>query len=133
MWHTKNVIIGSMKNWSSVALEWNLANDPNFEPHTPGGCTECKGALTIDGSNVERNVAYYIIGQASKFIPAGSMRIESSTMKELENVAFIRPDGKIVLIVLNEKGVELEFAIKFRGKSINATMNPNSAASFVLE
>jgi glucosylceramidase len=133
MWHTKNVIIGSMKNWSSVALEWNLANDPKFEPHTPGGCSECKGALTIDGSSVNRNVAYYIIAQASKFVPAGSMRIESSTMKDLENAAFIRPDGKIALIVLNEKGVELEFAIKFRGKSINATMNPNSAASFVLE
>ncbi len=133
IWHTKNVMIGSMKNWSSVALEWNLANDPKFEPHTPGGCTECKGALTIDGSSVKRNVAYYIIAQASKFVPAGSIRIESSTIKDLENVAFIRPDGKIVLIVLNEKGVELEFDVKFRGKSINATMNPNSAASFVLE
>jgi glucosylceramidase len=133
IWHTKNVIIGSMKNWSSVALEWNLANDPKFEPHTPGGCTECKGALTIDGSSIERNVAYYIIGQASKFVPAGSIRIESTSIKGLENVAFIRPDGKITLIVLNEKGVELEFDIKFRGKSINATMKPNSAASFVLE
>jgi glucosylceramidase len=133
IWHTKNVIIGSMKNWSSVALEWNLANDPKFEPHTPGGCTECKGALTIDGSKIEKNVAYYIIAQASKFIPTGSIRIESTNIKGLDNVAFIRPDGKIVLIVLNEKGVELEFAIKFRGKLINATMNPNSAASFVLE
>jgi glucosylceramidase len=133
IWHTKNVIIGSMKNWSIVALEWNLANDPKYEPHTPGGCTECKGALTIDGSSVKRNVAYYIIAQASKFVPAGSIRIESTYIKELENVAFIRPDGKIVLIVLNEKGVELEFVIKFRGKSIIATMNPNSAASFVLE
>jgi glucosylceramidase len=97
------------------------------------GCTECKGALTIDGSKIEKNVAYYIIAQASKFIPTGSIRIESTNIKGLDNVAFIRPDGKIVLIVLNEKGVELEFAIKFRGKLINATMNPNSAASFVLE
>jgi len=133
MWHTKNVIIGSMKNWSSVALEWNVANDPKFEPHTPGGCTECKGALTIDGSNVERNVAYYIIGQASKFVPAGSIRIESTSIKGLENVAFIRPDRKITLIVLNEKGVEVEFAINYRGKSIHSSMKPSAAASFVLE
>lgn len=49
-WHIKNVIIGTMRNWSRVALEWNLANDPSYGPHTPGGCTECKGALTIDGS-----------------------------------------------------------------------------------
>jgi glucosylceramidase len=24
MWHTKNVVIGSMRNWSKIALEWNL-------------------------------------------------------------------------------------------------------------
>ncbi len=43
-WHSKNVIIGTMRNWSRVALEWNLANDPNYEPHTPGGCTQCQVA-----------------------------------------------------------------------------------------
>ena len=37
VWHIKNVIIGSMRNWSRNALEWNLANDPSFGPHTPGG------------------------------------------------------------------------------------------------
>ena len=30
-----NVIIGSMNNWSRNALEWNLANDFSFGPHTP--------------------------------------------------------------------------------------------------
>jgi len=133
IWHVKNVVIGSMKNWSSVALEWNLANDPKFEPHTPGGCTECKGALTIDGSSIERNVAYYIIAQASKFVPAGSIRIESTSIKGLENVVFLRPDGKLVLIMLNEKVSEVEFVINFRGKSILSSMKPSSAASFLLE
>ncbi|WP_435525100.1 glycoside hydrolase family 30 protein [Chryseobacterium indoltheticum] len=37
--YLKNVIIGSMRNWSKIALEWNLANDPEYKPHTPGGCT----------------------------------------------------------------------------------------------
>src|SRR5665647_3325370 len=59
-WHLKNVIIGSMRNWSRVALEWNLANDPSYNPHTPGGCTQCKGALTL-GTTVTRNVGYYIV------------------------------------------------------------------------
>jgi glucosylceramidase len=56
-WHIKNVIIGSMRNWSKIALEWNLANNEVFEPHTKGGCTVCKGALTIvDDTTVQRNV-----------------------------------------------------------------------------
>ncbi len=89
-WHIKNVIIGSMRNWSKNALEWNLANDPSFGPHTPGGCTQCKGAITIEGANYFKNVAYYIIAHASKFVPAGSVRISSSMVTSLPNVAFKR-------------------------------------------
>jgi glucosylceramidase len=53
-WHVKNVIIGSARNHSKIALEWNLANDPAYKPHTPGGCNQCKGALTIDGNVVQK-------------------------------------------------------------------------------
>ncbi len=58
-WHIKNVIIGSMRNWSKNALEWNLANDPSYGPHTLGGCTECKGALTISGSIQQERFLLY--------------------------------------------------------------------------
>ena len=115
-WHLKNVVIGSMRNWSKTALEWNLANDPFYGPHTPGGCTECKGALTINASVVTRNVGYYIIAHASKFIPAGSVRIASTTGVSLHSVAFVRPDGKKVLFVLNGSGSSTSFNIKYKCK-----------------
>jgi len=67
-WHIKNLIIGATANWSKVVLEWNLASDPYYNPHTNGGCTSCEGALTI-GATVIRNVSYYIIAHASKFVP----------------------------------------------------------------
>ena len=99
-WHVRNVIIGSMRNYSKNALEWNLANNDSFGPHTTGGCTTCKGALTIISSeNFQRNVAYYIIAHASKFVPAGSIRIASNSSGNLQNVAFITPSGSKVLIV----------------------------------
>ncbi|MBK9931585.1 MAG: hypothetical protein IPP04_17155 [Saprospiraceae bacterium] len=53
-WHIKNVIIGSMRYWSRTALEWNLANDIQYGPHTDGGCTECLGSLTIDGEHIQK-------------------------------------------------------------------------------
>lgn len=114
-WHLKNVIIGSMRNWSKVALEWNLANDPAHGPHTPGGCTQCLGALTI-GSTITRNVAYYIIAHASKFVPPGSVRIGSNTSGDLVNVAFKTPSGKKVLIVLNEGKYDATFNLKLVDK-----------------
>lgn len=127
-WHIKNVIIGSMRNWSRVALEWNLANDPTYGPHTTGGCTDCKGALTIN-NGVYRNVAYYNIAHASKFVPAGSTRINSTGGGTLQHVAFQTPSGKKVIIVLNE-GASSNINIRFNNKSVT-TIIPSGVATFV--
>lgn len=130
LWHTKNVIIGSMSNWSRIALEWNLANDPSFGPHTPGGCTECKGAITIDGSTYTRNVSYYIIAQASKFVIPGSVRIATNDIAGIYQVAFKRPDGKKVMIVLNEGNSPVTFAIGFKNQTAVHTLPAQSVATY---
>lgn len=130
-WHIKNVIIGTMRNWSKLAMEWNLANDPNYGPHTPGGCTECKGALTINGSAVSRNVAYYIIAHASKFVTPGSVRIESNFAGAIQNVAFLRPDGKKVLIALNEGATPYTFNLKYKGKWVPVSVDGKSVITMV--
>ncbi|MEJ5106085.1 glycoside hydrolase family 30 protein [Chryseobacterium sp. MYb328] len=131
-WHTKNVIIGSMRNWSKTALEWNLANDSKYAPHTEGGCTECKGAITIsDSESFTRNVAYYIVAHASKFIPSGSQRIASTQTQYLSTAAFRTPNGKTVLIVQNDsKEIEI-FNIKFAGKIATVNIPGQSAATYI--
>jgi glucosylceramidase len=129
-WHIKNVVIGSMLNWSKNALEWNLANDGGFNPHTPGGCTQCKGAITLDGT-ITRNVSYYIIAHASKFVPAGSVRIGSSTTGTLINVAFKTPAGKTVVLVLNDGAAAQTFTIKSNLKSITSVLPAGTVATYV--
>jgi glucosylceramidase len=121
-----------MRNWSKVALEWNLANNASFGPHTPGGCTQCKGALTINSSeNFDRNVAYYIIAQASKFIPAGSIRIASNLSGNLSNVAFKTPSGKIVVIVENDGATTELFNIKYNGRWITTSLESGSVGTYI--
>jgi glucosylceramidase len=120
-----------MRNWSRNALEWNLANNANFGPHTPGGCTVCKGALTISGNSIIRNVSYYIIAHASRFIPAGSVRIKSNLYGNLYNVAFKRPDGKKVLIVLNDGTSSQPFNIKYKDKSAVTMLEAGAVATYV--
>ena len=128
-WHLKNVIVGSMRNWSKIALEWNLANDGSFNPHTPGGCTECKGAITLDGA-INRNVAYYIVAHASKFVPPGSVRIESNNAATIFNAAFKTPNGKKVLIVINDGAAAATFNIRFKGQNAVATLAAGAAATY---
>ncbi len=128
-WHVKNLIIGAPGNWSKNVIEWNLASDPTYSPHTPGGCTQCEGAVTIS-SAVTRNVSYYIMAHASKFVPAGSVRISSTLPSDLQNVAYQTPDGKKVLIVLNDKDQVQSFNIKFKGKMVTTKLNAGAVATF---
>lgn len=131
VWHMRNVIIGSMRNYSRVALEWNLATNAAYGPHTPGGCSVCLGALTIGSGTVTRNVSYYIITQVSRFVRPGSVRIASDNYGNLYTVAFLRPDGKKILIVLNDSGTSIGFNIKFRNKQLASALQGNAVATYV--
>ena len=129
-WHVKNVIIGTMRNWSRNALEWNLASDNTYSIHTPGGCSECKGAVTITGSNVTRNVGYYIIAHASKFVPAGSVRIASNQDAPIYNAAFKTPAGKKVLIAMNDSNTPVSFNISYKGKWVTVMLPAGAAGTY---
>lgn len=131
-WGVKNVVIGSMRNWSKNALSWGLANDEYYKPFTPGGCSTCKGALMINqAQNIKREVGYYIIGHASKFVPEGSVRIGSNIAGNLHNVAFKTPSGQIVVIVENDGTAAETFNIKYNQKQISTTLNAGAVATYV--
>ncbi|SHO60655.1 glycoside hydrolase family 30 protein [Algoriphagus zhangzhouensis] len=131
-WHVKNLVIGGSRNWAKTVLEWNLSSNPALTPHTDrGGCDRCLGAITIDGDQITRNPAYYIIAHASKFVDPGSVRIDSSEPEGLANVAFERPDGKKVLIVLNESSESKPFQIKEGDQSFSLSLNPGAVGTFV--
>lgn len=132
-WHLKNLVIGAPRNWSRTVFEWNLANDVNYGPHTPGGCTTCKGAITINGSAIKRNVAYYIIAHISKFVPPGSVRISSNLIGSLQNVAFKTPSGQIILIVMNEATTESTFNISYNDKSAAVILPAGAVGSYIVQ
>ena len=88
------------------------------------------GALTI-GSDVTRNVAYYIIAHASKFVRPGSVRIGSNDTGSFVTVAFKNPAGKKVLIVLNKGTNTGSFNIKFNGKMVTSSLNGGAVGTYV--
>lgn len=132
-WHIKNIIIGSALNHSKIALEWNLASDDHFGPHTPGGCTECKGALTISKNLIRRNVSYYIIAHAAKWVVPGSVRIATSAVQGLPAVSFLTPNNKIVLIVLNESSSEKSFTVQVKEKWFQPKLAAGAVATYEID
>jgi glucosylceramidase len=132
-WHVKNLIVGAPRNWSRNVLEWNLAADENFNPHTNnGGCTTCQGAITINSNTgaVSRNVSYYIIAHASKLVRPGSVRVGSNIVGNLHNVAFVTPEGKKVLIVVNDGDEVIKFPIAYKDMIAVGKLPPGGVGTY---
>lgn len=153
----KRMLIDTTRNWTRNVILWNLAADPNNNPHTDnGGCSMCQGAITIDKDAVSLNVAYYTIAHASKFVRPGSVRVGSTTRGDqtvgltedeerpglkrmsvientqlLPNVAFQAPDGKVVLIVANDTQSVNSFVVQDRGQSANIRLTPGAVGTYI--
>ncbi len=131
-WHIENLIIGAPRNWCKTVLEWNLAADENQLPHTNrGGCDRCLGALTIRGDTVIRNPAYYIIAQASRFVPTGSVRIASNNDGEVINVAYLTPENRTVVILQNKKETIVKIQLHKNKKHLEVILSPKEIATLV--
>ena len=130
--HITRLTIGATRNWSRTVIEWNLAADPNSNPHTDrGGCSSCMGGITINKDNVLRNPAYYVAAHAAKFVRPGSVRIASNMVAGLPNVAFKTPDNKLVLIVINSSEETKNFNINYKDNSARASLDAGSVATYV--
>ena len=124
MWHLKAMHIDAPRNWARNVLEWNLASDPSASIHTPGGCTVCLGAITIDGDSIVRNAAYYAVAHSSKWVPDGSKRI--ATSEAFDNVpphvAYVTPSAETVLLAINEEETEKDFLVTFGTRVLSLTL-----------
>lgn len=130
--HVSGTVIGAVRNWSKNVLLWNLAADSKFEPHTVnGGCPVCQGAVTIDGNEVTRNLAYYTIAHFSKFVRPGSVHLDSSSPETLSNAAFQTPSHNIVLVVANMESEAQTFNVSYRGKLFAAKLEGGAVGSFI--
>lgn len=131
-WPVRHLLIGATRNWCRIVLLWNLAADPENKPYTDrGGCDACQGAVTIDNNAFTRNAAYYVVAHASKFIRPGSVRIASNNLDLLCNVAFKTPQGKIVLLVLNNSKLVQTFNIRYKSGVVSTKLNSGSVGTYV--
>ena len=130
-WHVENLIIGATRNWCRNVLEWNLASDPAYDPHTEGGCDRCLGTVTIDGNTVKRNPAWYILAHAAKFVRPGSVRISSTAQGNFPNVAFLTPEGRKVLIVINATDTKRNFNVRYKGFTMPLSLNGGAVGTWV--
>jgi glucosylceramidase len=136
-WHTRNLEIGSTRNWAKSVVNWNLALDPSGGPHV-GGCGTCTGIITIGpGDTVTRNAEYYALGHLARFVRPGAVRIASTSFGttgwngQVMDVAFRNPDGSRVLVAHNENDNPQAFGVTENGRSFTYTLPGGAVATFV--
>jgi glucosylceramidase len=136
-WHARNLEIGSTRNWAKTVVNWNLALDPSGGPHL-GGCATCTGIVTVGpGDTVTPNAEYYALGQLSRFVQPGAVRIASTSFGttgwngQIMDVAFVNPGGSTVLVAHNENDNPQSFSVSENGQSFDYALPGDSLATFV--
>jgi glucosylceramidase len=132
-WTVATLIIGATRDWARGVLLWNLALDQNHGPHL-GGCGNCRGVVTIDSTTGKytRNVEYYALAHASRFVRPGARRLASeSSDQNFPSVAFRNgDDGSRVLIVVNTGDHERALSVRSGGRAFHFTLPAASVVTF---
>ena len=103
VWNFQNIIIGNTRNWGKTALLLESRARSERRPASErlreiaaasSRSTTATGAVTFSEE-------FYTLGQVTKVVQPGAVRINSPTNATLNTVAFLNPDGSRVLIALN--------------------------------
>ena len=140
LWHMENITIGALNNWSKTVMEWNLASDPSTSIHTNGGCTNCLGALTINNNAITRNVTYYSIAHASRFLGENARRLfpKNTGVGGISYAAFVneQPPYDRVMLLVNSNNSKVDLNLKYINfdgnvKYSQISIEPRSAQTYV--
>ena len=128
----RDLIVGGTRHWASGVMLWNLALDDRAGPHS-GGCGNCRGVVTIDRRTraITRNDEYYVLAHASRFVHPGAFRVESSAgTDDVDNVAFVNPDGERVLYAVNGSDRPRTIEVVSADRRFRYTLAPKSLHTF---
>jgi glucosylceramidase len=135
VWHARNLIIGTTRNWAKSVVNWNLALDSAGGPHL-GGCDTCTGLVTVapDGG-VTANAEYYTIGHLARFVKPGAVRVASTSFGttgwngQIMDVAFRNPDGSTAVVLHNENDDPRSVAIAIGEHVVEYTLPGGAVAT----
>ncbi len=130
------LVINSTRDWAKGVIRWNMALDQNNGP-TNGGCLTCRGVVTVapDAAgnwSYSKTVDYWALGHASKFVHPGARRVASSSLGagDVQDVAFVNPDGSTALVAFNSATSEKTFRVQWGDKWFTYRLAGGAAATF---
>ncbi len=133
---TMALVINAPRNWARSVVLWNMALDDANGP-TNDGCLTCRGVVTVHdtpgAATYTKNLDYYALGHASRFVLPGAVRIGSTSpgAGSVQAVAYRNPDGSDVLVAHNAGAERRTFEVAWGRSSFSYALEPGAAATFM--
>lgn len=151
-WETHGPILGQWARAEKYALgiiqdfqhnvagwiDWSLILDENGGPSYVNNTIDAAIIFNTAKNEFYKQPIFYVLGHFSKFIPPGSVRIESTLAGSrswsvyVKVVAFLCPDNTVTIILYNQSNKQriIEFTDDLRG-SYEIRLEPRSITSFM--
>ncbi|MEO8908862.1 MAG: glycoside hydrolase family 30 protein [Gemmatimonadaceae bacterium] len=112
--------------------DWNVLLDEQGGPNHVGNfCFAPIHADTKTGALTYTN-SYYYIGHFSKFVHPGARRIACSPSRSaLLSTAFVNPDGKVSVVVMNRGDQKISYFLWVDGNAAEVSSLPHSIQTLV--
>ncbi|KAM6910060.1 lysosomal acid glucosylceramidase [Xenentodon cancila] len=106
-------IIEDLNNHVVGWTDWNLALDQTGGPNWVKNFVDSPVIVDEEHDVFYKQPSFYSMAHFSKFLWEGSQRVgvSASEKTEVEYTAFIRPDGSMVIIILNRSSSEIKFEV----------------------
>lgn len=127
-------MINDFNDGTVAWTDWNVLLDEKGGPNHVGNfCFAPVHADTKSGNLIYTN-AYYYIGHFSKFIKPGARRIVSAASRDkLLTTAYMNPDGKIAVVVMNKTDEKIDYSLWVKGKAAKVSSSPHSIATLIVQ
>ncbi len=118
-------------NGTEGYIDWNLFLDTTGGPNHVNNLCSSPVMVDVFPEKEILNPSYYYIQHFSKHVPKGSIRRHSSSKEVLHNV-FLRPDGKYVVVMMNESADFKRVFSKHPLLTFNTFLPPHSIQTIIL-
>jgi glucosylceramidase len=126
-------MINDFNNWAVGWTAWNVILDETGGPNHVGNF--CMAPIICNTKTYELTYmnSFYYIGHFSKFIRPSAKRIVcSSNVDELLATAFLNPDGKIAVVVMNQTERNIDFSTWIDNSIVKTQSPAHSIITLVL-
>lgn len=116
-------IIGDFNAGAVAWTDWNILLDERGGPNHVGNyCFAPVHADTATGT-LSFTPSFAYLGHFSKFIRPGARRISAvSSRSALHTTAFVNPDGRLAIVVLNDGDKPMRYAVQIGTASVSLTI-----------